>query len=56
MLQGARRVVDRARERIRAAAEHDPHGWPDGTVLVLEDGSRAVVDHGEEPHLSLIPL
>ncbi|KGH46135.1 hypothetical protein IN07_13650 [Modestobacter caceresii] len=50
MLQRARRVVDRARERIRAAAEHDPHAWPDGTVLVLEDGSRAVVDHVEEPH------
>ncbi|MCZ2806123.1 AI-2E family transporter [Modestobacter sp. VKM Ac-2983] len=50
MLQRARRVVHRARERIRAAAEHDPHAWPDGTVLVLEDGSRAVVDHVEEPH------
>ncbi|MCZ2823416.1 MULTISPECIES: AI-2E family transporter [unclassified Modestobacter] len=50
MFQRARRVVDRARERIRAAAEHDPHAWPDGTVLVLQDGSRAVVDHVEEPH------
>ncbi|MCZ2815835.1 AI-2E family transporter [Modestobacter sp. VKM Ac-2984] len=50
MLQRARHVVDRARERIRAAAEHDPHAWPDGTVLVLQDGSRAVVDHVEEPH------
>ncbi|MCZ2838222.1 AI-2E family transporter [Modestobacter sp. VKM Ac-2985] len=49
MLQRARHVVDRARERIRAAAEHDPHAWPDGTVLVLQDGSRAVVDHVEEP-------
>ncbi|MGY5884431.1 AI-2E family transporter [Modestobacter lacusdianchii] len=48
MLQRARRVVDRARERIRAAAEHDPHAWPEGTVLVMEDGSRAVVDHVED--------
>ncbi|WP_299952785.1 AI-2E family transporter [uncultured Modestobacter sp.] len=48
MLQRAKRVVDRARERIRAAAEHDPHAWPEGTVLVMEDGSRAVVDHVED--------
>ncbi|SCX45563.1 Predicted PurR-regulated permease PerM [Klenkia marina] len=41
-------LVRRARERIRAAAEHDPHAWPDGTVLVMEDGSRAVVDHVED--------
>ena len=54
MLQRASRVVHRAQERIRAASEHDPHAWdshswPDGTVLVLQDGSRAVVDHVEEP-------
>jgi len=42
-------LVTRARERIRAAREHDPHAWPDGTVLVLEDGTRAVVDHVEDP-------
>ncbi|MBB3677803.1 putative PurR-regulated permease PerM [Modestobacter versicolor] len=42
-------LIARARERIRAAREHDPHAWPDGTVLVLEDGSRAVVEHVEEP-------
>jgi predicted PurR-regulated permease PerM len=48
MLHRANRAARRARERIRAAREHDPHAWPDGTVLVLEDGSRAVVDHVEE--------
>ncbi|MCO7218833.1 AI-2E family transporter [Klenkia sp. PcliD-1-E] len=42
-------LVRRARERIRAASEHDPHAWPEGTVLVLEDGSRAVVEHVEDP-------
>jgi predicted PurR-regulated permease PerM len=49
MLHRASRVVRRAQERIRAASEHDPHGWPDGTVLVLEDGTRAVIGHVEEP-------
>jgi predicted PurR-regulated permease PerM len=49
MLQRASHVVQRARERIREAREHDPHAWPEGTVLVLEDGTRAVVGHVEEP-------
>jgi predicted PurR-regulated permease PerM len=49
MLQRANRVVSRARERIRVAREHDPHAWPEGAVLVLEDGTRAVVGHVEEP-------
>ena len=49
MLQRANHLLDRARERIRAAAEHDPHAWPDGTVLVMEDGSRVTVDHVEDP-------
>ncbi|MFQ1002026.1 AI-2E family transporter [Modestobacter sp. SSW1-42] len=48
MLHRATHAARRARERIRAAREHDPHAWPEGTVLVLEDGSRAVVDHVEE--------
>ncbi|WP_138756952.1 AI-2E family transporter [Modestobacter altitudinis] len=42
-------LVARARERIRVAREHDPHAWPEGTVLVLADGTRAVVGHVEEP-------
>jgi predicted PurR-regulated permease PerM len=49
MLQRANGAVRRARERIRAARERDPHAWPDGTVLVLEDGTHAVVEHVEEP-------
>ena len=28
MLRRANDLVARARERIRAAAEHDPHAWP----------------------------
>ncbi|KQS73771.1 AI-2E family transporter [Modestobacter sp. Leaf380] len=45
MLNRARSLTDRARERIRAAREHDPHALPEGTVLLMEDGSRAVVEH-----------
>jgi predicted PurR-regulated permease PerM len=48
MLHRANDAARRARERIRAAREHDPHAWPEGTVLVMEDGTRAVVDHLEE--------
>ncbi|MGY2078871.1 AI-2E family transporter [Modestobacter sp. SYSU DS0657] len=47
MLKRAARAVSRAREHLRAAAERDPYAWPDGTVLVLDDGTRAVVDHVE---------
>jgi predicted PurR-regulated permease PerM len=49
MLQRASQAVQRARERIRVAREQDPHAWPEGAVLVMEDGSRAVVGHVEEP-------
>ena len=49
MLQRASHLVRRARERIRAAAEHDPHAWPDGTVLVLDEGTPTVIGHVEEP-------
>jgi predicted PurR-regulated permease PerM len=41
MLRRASSLVSRARERIRAAAEHDPHGWPerddDRAILVRDD-------------------
>ncbi|MGY1856370.1 AI-2E family transporter [Modestobacter sp. SYSU DS0290] len=47
MLKRVTRAVSRAREHLRAAAERDPYAWPDGTVLVLDDGTRAVVDHVE---------
>ncbi len=45
MLNRARHLTDRARERIRTAREHDPHALPEGTVLLLDDGRRAVVEH-----------
>jgi predicted PurR-regulated permease PerM len=41
MLQRANRAVRRAREHLRTARERDPHAWPDGAVLVLEDGGPA---------------
>src|SRR3954469_19219277 len=41
MLRRANDLVARARERIRAAAEHDPHAWPerddDRAILVRDD-------------------
>src|SRR3954447_14871667 len=42
MLQRANTLVARARERIRTAAEHDPHAWPE------RDGDRAILVHDEE--------
>ncbi|MGY6757071.1 AI-2E family transporter [Klenkia terrae] len=50
MLNRARHLTDRARERIRAAREHDPHALPEGTVLLMDDGSRAVVEHVPDAH------
>ena len=41
MLRRANHLIGRARERIRLAAEHDPHAWPergdDGAILVHDD-------------------
>src|SRR3954463_11569660 len=41
MLRWASALNARARERIRAALEHDPHAWPerddDGAILVHDD-------------------
>src|SRR4051795_3334272 len=42
MLRRANTLVSRARERIRAAAEHDPHAWPE------RDDDRAILVHDEE--------
>jgi predicted PurR-regulated permease PerM len=39
MFRRATRLVDRARERIRAA-EQDPHGWPDTRVVLVMDDER----------------
>jgi predicted PurR-regulated permease PerM len=44
MLRRASDLAARARERIRAAREHDPHGWPeqdDHALLTHEDVYRA---------------
>src|SRR3954463_6505727 len=42
MLQRANTLVARARERIRTAAEHDPHAWPE------RDDNRAILVHDDE--------
>ena len=39
MLRRASDLAARARERIRAAREHDPHGWPE------RDDDRALLTH-----------
>jgi len=43
MLRRANEVFARARERIRIAAEHDPHGWPE------RDDDRAILVHDDHP-------
>jgi predicted PurR-regulated permease PerM len=43
MLRRAGDLVTRARERIRAAAETDPHGWPE------RDDDRAILVHDDVP-------
>jgi predicted PurR-regulated permease PerM len=45
MLRRANDLVARARERIRAAAEHDPHAWPD------REDDHAIVDRVDLYHL-----
>src|SRR4051794_33206758 len=42
MLRRANDLVARARERIRLAAEHDPHAWPE------RDDDRAILVHDDE--------
>src|SRR3954470_4303153 len=37
MFQRATRLIGRARERIRAADEHDPFAWPDTRVVLVMD-------------------
>jgi predicted PurR-regulated permease PerM len=55
MLRRGTHLVARARERIRAAAERDPHAWPerddDRAILVYDDAPDAVPDAvpGEAP-------
>jgi predicted PurR-regulated permease PerM len=45
MLGRANELVERARERIRLAAERDPHAW------VERDEDRAILIHDDEPAL-----
>ncbi len=53
MLRRANDLVARARERIRAAAEHDPHAWPerddDRAILVYDDDVREFPDDDPQP-------
>ncbi|WP_369256210.1 AI-2E family transporter [Geodermatophilus amargosae] len=42
MLRQANHLVARARERIRAASERDPHAWPE------RDDDRAILVHDDE--------
>src|SRR4051794_40306135 len=56
MLRRANDLVARARERIRAAAEHDPHAWPerddDRAILVRDDIYHQDDDaYGDDPGL-----
>src|ERR1700750_3268721 len=43
MLRRANDLVERARERIRLAAERDPHAWND------RDDDRAILVHDDQP-------
>jgi putative heme transporter len=44
MLRQAGQLVARARERIRAASERDPHAWPE------RDDDRAILVHDDDPY------
>src|SRR3954467_520701 len=43
MLRRAGDLSARARARIRAAREHDPHAWPE------RDDDRAILVHDDDP-------
>src|SRR4051794_41938728 len=52
MLRRATSVVTRARERIRAAREHDPHAWPerdDDRAILVRDDEVEPIDFVEIP-------
>src|SRR3954447_19574475 len=59
MLGRANTLVARARERIRAAAEHDPHAWPerddDRAILVHDDDAPETPDDAATPNGSTSP-
>ena len=52
MLRRANDLTARARERIRAAREHDPHAWPerdDDRAILVHDGEPEPIDFVEIP-------
>src|SRR3954466_16336188 len=50
MLRRANSVVTRARARIRAAREHDPHAWPE------RDDDRAILVHGDPEPIDFVQI
>ena len=44
MLRRAGDLTARARERIRAAREHDPHAWDHDPVLLLREDDPEPID------------
>jgi predicted PurR-regulated permease PerM len=50
MLRRANDLTARARERIRAAREHDPHAWPE------RDDDRAILVHGDPEPIDFVEI
>src|SRR3954467_7608832 len=53
MLRRGNTLVGRARERIRTAAEHDPHAWPqrdDDRAILVHDDEGPETDDGSANH------
>ena len=52
MLRRANDLTARARARIRAAREHDPHAWPefDGERMILVHGDPEPIDFVQDPN------
>ena len=54
MLRRGTHLLTRARERIRAAREHDPHAWPHphpDDAAYLDDETTDHADDTEQPPL-----
>jgi predicted PurR-regulated permease PerM len=50
MLRRANALTERARERIRAAREHDPHAWPE------RDDDRAILVHDDPEPIDVVRI
>jgi predicted PurR-regulated permease PerM len=50
MLRRANALTERARERIRAAREHDPHAWPE------RDDDRAILVHDDPEPIDVVQI